>query len=306
MLTFSVMSGNSSKEDQLKIDLHCHSTASDGVLSPLALVQRAIDQGVEVLSLTDHDTVSGYQQLRGQAALEKLCLVPGIELSAVWSGVTVHIVGLAFSLDDPLLIGYLDQQRIARQQRAEKIASKLAARGFVGTLEGAMTVAQSQSGLPAAEVQIGRPHFAKYLVSQGYVPDMATAFKRYLGAGKLGDVKSQWPQLAQVIEWITALNGTAVLAHPLKYKMTNTKLRALINAFKQAGGEAIEVSLAGQPRDATSFLSDLARQYHLKASIASDFHGPFNRWIELGGAPPLPQHCEPLWENWDWNRIRVS
>ncbi|MDE1462311.1 PHP domain-containing protein [Spartinivicinus poritis] len=288
----------------MKIDLHCHSTASDGVLSPLALVQRAIEQKVEVLSLTDHDTVAGYQHLQGQAALSQLYLIPGIELSAVWSGVTIHVVGLGFSLDDPLLAGYLDQQQQARQQRAEKIAAKLAKRGFANTLEGALAVAQGQSDLPAADVQIGRPHFAKYLVSEGYVPDMATAFNRYLGAGKVGDVKSQWPSLAQVVDWITSMKGVAILAHPLKYKMTNTKLRALIKAFKAAGGEGIEVALAGQPQDATHFLAELSCQFELLASVASDFHGPFNRWIELGGAPPLPKQCKPLWENWMLEKMR--
>ncbi|WP_163833014.1 PHP domain-containing protein [Spartinivicinus ruber] len=289
----------------MKIDLHCHSTASDGVLSPLALIQRAIEQEVSVLSLTDHDTVSGYQSLKGQAVLDQICLIPGVELSAVWSGVTIHLVGLGFSLDNPLLNGYMEQQRLARQQRAETIASRLAKRGFSDILEGALAMAQEHSGLPAADVQIGRPHFARYLVSEGYVPDMATAFQRYLGAGKVGDVKSQWPTLVQVVEWITSLNGVAVLAHPLKYKMTNTKLRALIKAFKDAGGEGIEVALAGQPRDATGFLADLATQFELSASVASDFHGPFNRWIELGNAPPLPKQCKPLWENWAWDKMRV-
>ena len=144
--------------------------------------------------------------------------------------------------------------------------------------------------------RLGRPHFAAYLVESGFVGSHRLAFKRWLGQGKCGDVRAQWPELKETVETITASGGVAVLAHPLKYNMTMTKLKRLIAEFKLAGGRAIEVISAGQNVDKTRQLIGLCQSFELHASGGSDFHDPATRWCQLGRIPPLPKACQPVWE----------
>jgi hypothetical protein len=200
--------------------------------------------------------------------------------------VTIHVVGLGFDPDHPIMKQGLQTLADVRQRRAETIALRLAKRGIDGALQGAVRI--------AAGSQLGRPHFAQYLLEQGHVSSFAQAFKRYLGAGKIGDVKNGWPALADAVRWIVGSGGAAVLAHPLHYKMTNTKLRALLADFKQAGGEAIEVVSGQQQLDQTRHLAQLAQQFNLQASCGSDFHRP-TPWSELGSMAAMPEQCQPVW-----------
>ena len=163
------------------IDFHCHSNASDGALSPLELIEQAIAAGIAQFAITDHDTVAGYRQ----ALLEQhnwpagFDLRPGVELSCRWANDTVHIVGLDIDTEHPVMLAGLQRLGEARLQRAATIAERLGRQGFTGALEGATA--------QAGRSQIGRPHFAAWLVSQGHVADARAAFDRYLGAGKMGD-----------------------------------------------------------------------------------------------------------------------
>ena len=273
-------------------DLHCHSTASDGQLAPPELLLRAQQQGVEQLAITDHDTVEGWRALSGQAGLPAgITLIPGVELSCVWGKALIHIVGLAIDPFNEVLTKGLQHQQQARQQRAEMIASRLEKLGFKGGYD-------YTAGL-AAGGQIGRPHFARFLVENGHVASTSEAFKKYLGAGKTGDVKLTWPALAEVVRWIGASGGVAVLAHPLHYKMTATRLRALTADFKAAGGSALEVISGKQPLDRTRSMAALAERFELSASIGSDFHEPGMPWNELGQMGELPSQCRPVWSAWD-------
>lgn len=268
-------------------DLHSHSTASDGELTPLALLQRAAQQGVELMAITDHDCVDGYQAVKAQWQQHHMQLVAGVELSCLWGKRLVHVVGLNIDVDNPQLSAGLAQQQLARKQRAKLIDAKLTKCGFTGGLLYATEL--------AGDSQIGRPHFARFLVEKGHVRSENEAFNRYLGAGKVGDVKELWPDMATVIGWINASGGVAVLAHPLHYKMTATKLKALIVDFKQAGGAAIEVISGRQAKDQTQQLAKLAQQFDLHASIGSDFHKPGTPWRELGQVGQLPAQCRPVW-----------
>jgi 3',5'-nucleoside bisphosphate phosphatase len=135
------------------------------------------------------------------------------------------------------------------------------------------------------------------LVEEGVVKDIAQAFKRYLGAGKAGDVKGFWPELPEVVRWITEAGGVAVLAHPRKYKLTATKLRALVADFRQAGGRSIEVSTSGQSSGDLGFLAELCRRENLLASQGSDFHFPGAPWCELGVIMKMPDGLEPVWHH---------
>ncbi|MBL4827344.1 MAG: PHP domain-containing protein [Spongiibacteraceae bacterium] len=273
------------------VDLHCHSNASDGVLNPEQLLLRAQDQGVDMLAITDHDTIDGYLAVCDKVAESlALTLVAGVELSCVWGKHTIHIVGLNIDPTCQVLQVGLEHLGRSRHKRALLIGEKLAKYGFEGAYEYALEL--------AAGAQIGRPHFAQFLLDRGHVRTNKEAFKRYLGAGKPGDVKTTWPVMEKVIHWLVASGGVAVLAHPLHYKMTATKLRALITDFKTAGGQAIEVISGNQQPHRTDYLAGLAQQFNLLASVGSDFHRPGMAWNELGAAASLPSSCQPVWSSW--------
>ncbi|MFN2360957.1 MAG: PHP domain-containing protein [Marinobacter sp.] len=277
------------QEAQFCIDLHCHSTASDGALPPEELVQRAREKGVTHLALTDHDTISGLGDAESAAEAVGIKLVAGTELSCLWRSHTIHIVGLDFDTVDPGLNAALERQNDSRWRRARTIADRL---GKL-KIEDMVEKATSKAG---GDVP-GRPHFARVLVDEGAVKDSAQAFKRYLGAGKAGDVKGFWPSLEEVVQWITGAGGIAVLAHPRKYKLTATRLRALTSDFRQAGGRAIEVSTSGQSSGDLGFLAELCRRENLLASQGSDFHFPGAPWCELGSIIKMPDGLEPVWHH---------
>lgn len=274
------------------IDFHTHTTASDGALDPCELVARALGSNIELLAITDHDTMAGHE---AAAAYHRespggMRLIPGIEFSCRWSGVTIHILGLDVDAGHPVMREALVRMAAARIERGEKIAKRLAARGFHGALAGALQ--------EAGESQLGRPHFAAWMVEQGYVADINQAFDQYLGQGKTGDVKAFWPELAEVVGWIVAAGGAAVIAHPLKYRFTGMKLRRLIEAFVAAGGCGIEVLSGRQTRDQTAHLSRLARDFDLEVSLGSDFHrdAPYSAELGVESTPFKGLRC--VWERW--------
>jgi predicted metal-dependent phosphoesterase TrpH len=271
----------------LCIDLHCHSTASDGALPPSDLVARAAEQGVTHLALTDHDTISGLAEA-GVAARERgISLIPGIELSCVWKSRTIHIVGLDFDAQNKTFTAALERQSDNRWARARAIDDKLSYLKVPDLLKRATEA--SGGDVP------GRPHFAEILVEAGVVRNLAQAFKRHLGSGKSGDVKAFWPELPEVVRWITEAGGIAVLAHPRKYRLTATKLRELTADFRRAGGRAIEVSTSGQSSGDLGFVAELCRRENLLASQGSDFHFPGASWCELGRIMKMPDGLQPVW-----------
>lgn len=269
------------------VDFHTHTTASDGALSPLDLLERARSRQVAALAITDHDTVAGYIAVRDRVP-EGVTLYPGTELSCVWGGVNVHIVGLGFDPEHPALVAMLTRLDQARGERAAKIAERLDKAGMPGALAGALRI--------AGDSQIGRPHFAEWLVAQGYVSDPSAAFDRWLGRGKIGDVKTFWPPLAEVVAALVAAGGVAILAHPLKYDMTATKLRALCQDFAGAGGRAIEVVSGRQSADETARLDKLAASFDLAVSLGSDFHREWTYGADLGVDTSTMRAATGVWE----------
>ncbi|MFA5678448.1 MAG: PHP domain-containing protein [Pseudomonas sp.] len=275
------------------VDLHMHSTASDGVLTPGELMARAAASGIDLISLTDHDCVDG--QAEAQAAAQQCGMdwISGIELSAQWQGHTVHILGYGFDLQAPEFITALATVRDGRWQRAEQISARLAAKRMPGALEGALAIQQAtgnDAGSPPA-----RPHFADWMVQAGYVRDRAEAFRKWLGAGKLGDIKQHWPELADAVQQLQGAGGIAVLAHPWHYGFTRSRLRRLLRDFAQAGGRGIEVSSGKQASDQVAVLARMSREFGFLASCGSDFHHPDAPWMALGAMTPLPADCAPLW-----------
>ncbi|MDD0972581.1 PHP domain-containing protein [Pseudomonas fontis] len=275
----------------MNVDLHCHSTASDGALAPTALVARAHERGVQMLSLTDHDTLDG--QLEAHAATQALGMrwVSGIELSCTWAGATIHILGYDFALDAPPLVAAVKALHDGRWLRAEEISRRLAAKGMPGTLEGARAI---QKTLGDSENAPARPHFADFLIQAGYVKDRPEAFRKWLGAGKLGDVKLHWPTLDDTVETLRQSDAWVSLAHPMHYDLTRSKRRRLIADYIQAGGQALEVVNGMMPAEQVGTMSILTREFGLLASAGSDFHGP-GTWSEIGVYRPLPEDLPPLW-----------
>lgn len=279
----------------MDIDLHCHSTASDGVLCPHDLVQRAYDQGVKLLALTDHDTVEGLASAQEKAQQLGVQLVNGIEFSATHLGATIHVLGYDFALDAAPIVQACAELKIARWQRAELIAERLAKKGMANALEGAMAI---QAKLGNSQNAPARPHFAGFLVEQGYVKDYSEAFKKWLGAGKIGDVKQLWPSLEQVMHTLLASHALISLAHPYQYSFTRSKRRHLIADFAALGGHALEVSNGMQPGEQVGTLAVLAREFNLQVTAGSDFHLP-KPWSELGVYRNLPEDLPKLWQQFN-------
>jgi len=277
------------------VDLHCHSTASDGALAPAVVVARAFERGVRLLALTDHDTLEGLDEARDAATTLDMQLINGVELSCTWGGATIHVLGYAFAAEAPALVQAIAELRDGRWRRAEEISKRLEAKGMPGALDGARAVQQELGDSGNAPA---RPHFAEFLVRAGHTRDRAEAFRKWLGSGKLGDVKQHWPTLEQTVGTLREAGAWISLAHPWVYDFTRSKRRKLIIDFIQAGGHALEVVNGMQPAEEVGGLATLAREFGLMASAGSDFHAPGD-WSELGMYRPLPADLPSLWSRFD-------
>ncbi|NQX87838.1 MAG: PHP domain-containing protein [Halioglobus sp.] len=253
------------------------------------MVHKAQDAGLDMLAITDHDTVRGCTSVVNTLPLE-LCLVPGVELSCLWSGVTIHVLGLGIICDHPVMLRAMATMGAVRRERGRQIADRLARKGMPHALQGAM--------MHAGNSQLGRPHFAAWMVKEGYVKDPQQAFDRYLGQGRVGDVKSGWPNLSEAVQWILAAGGVAVIAHPLKYRFTRSKLRRFVAAFMAAGGVALEVHSGRQSREEVMFLCRFAEELGLEVSIGSDFHRAAPCGVPLGVESAPFEHLNGVWERW--------
>lgn len=275
----------------MKIDLHSHTTASDGRLSFEQLIERAVEFNIDVLAITDHDTVDSLQPAREyiQSRQHAITLINGIEFSTVWQNKDIHIVGLNIDIETPELLRLIEAQKAHRVARAEMIAQRLEK----ATREGVLAEVQAIAG----DAPITRAHFAKWLVDAGYVKNMQQVFKKYLTRNNPGYVPPNWCTMDDAINAIHAAGGLAVLAHPARYDLTTKWLKRLIAAFAEAGGDAMEVAQPQQAPQEKRNLADYAIQYNLLASQGSDFHYP-SPWMELGRNLWLPSGVEPVWRDW--------
>lgn len=280
------------------IDLHCHSTVSDGLLTPEALVQHAAAHGVKMLALTDHDDTAGLDVARKVAAAHDMQFINGVEVSVTWRRRTIHVVGLHVNPEYIPLRNGLETIRAGRHIRAEGIAASLDKFGITGSLEGAY--AHAQQGI------ISRAHFARYLIEQGYASNMKSIFKRFLVKGKPGYFEHHWATLEEVVSWINGSGGVAVLAHPGRYDIGRTNMLLLLEEFRQLGGAAIEVVTGSHTPDQYQEYARLAHMFGLKASMGSDYHGPGHGYMEMGRLPDLPRGCEPVWLDWPESELLNS
>ena len=280
----------------LNVDLHCHSSASDGTLAPAELVARAAERGVTLLALTDHDELDGLDEARAAAAMRGMGFINGVEISVTWRKHTLHVVGLGIDPAYPPLAAGLEQVRSGRGLRAQKMADELAKVGIGGTLEGAYRYTTNPN-------MIGRTHFARYLVESGRCKDVKSVFNRYLASGKPGYVPHQWASLADAVSWIRGSGGTAVLAHPGRYmvgkcSMGKSTMRELLGEFVELGGQGLEVVTGSHTPPQYAEFARYAEEFGLLASCGSDFHGPEESYRDLGRLPDLPAGCRPVWEQW--------
>lgn len=271
------------------VDLHLHSTASDGMLDPAALVAHVSACGVKLMALTDHDTVAGVGAAAVAARQHGIGFVPGVELSADWRGRTIHVLGLALDPANPVLAGALERQQTRRHERAERIAARLDAAGAPGT--SALAAIRAAGSLPT------RTHFARELVAAGEAADVQAAFTRWLGRGRPGNVASEWPDLAEATGWILAAGGKAAIAHPMRYALSAGARREMCSEFAAAGGHGVEVSTGGGGvRDREQAIS-LAVRCRLEGSVGSDFHDPAVSWNPPGRLAKLPDSIRPIWSD---------
>lgn len=271
-------------------DLHTHSTASDGSVEPAQLVAKANALGVHHLALTDHDTVNGLAEARTAAANLDINLIDGIELSAKWDRTTVHIVGLNIDPDCPAMQQVTTSLAELREERAMRIGEKLAKAGIEQAYENAKRIAGPGT--------VTRQHFSQFLVASGHAKNQADVFKRYMVRNKPGYVAVDWPSLEETIASIHHAGGVAVIAHPLRYRMTASKLRRLLAAFKDNAGDAIEVVTGHNDRAEVERAAGYARKYELAASTGSDFHNQQTPWSQLGKLSTLPAGLTPVWQCW--------
>jgi len=264
----------------VSIDLHIHTTASDGTFTPAQVVSHAHRLKLKAIAITDHDTVAGSKEALLSGIPPSLEFLTGVEISATppsfypGSG-SFHLLGYSIRLDDPQLNRTLEKLQQARKNRNPAIINRLNELGISITLD--------EVRREAGEGQLGRPHIAQLMVKKRAVASIDEAFDRFLGTGKPAYVDKQRVECFEAIEIILAAGGVPVLAHPglLDYK-TESRLDELIGKLKKAGIQGVEVYYSGHTPDQTRFYAELAKRHDLLMTGGSDFHGTIQPEIEMG------------------------
>jgi len=272
------------------IDLHSHSNISDGLLTPSELVEHAVNNGVRVLALTDHDDLGGLAEARQVAVKHGIKLINGVEISVTWKKRTLHIVGLNVDPDNTALQAGLAAVRSGRLERARQMGLSLEKSGIHGGFEAASSYAQQSI--------LTRMHFARFLVERGYAKDPKAVFKKYLIKGKPGYVDHEWMSLESALDLIINSGGVAVLAHPGRYEIKRTNMLLLLEEFRALGGVAIEVVTGSHTAAQYVEYAKYAQLFGLKASQGSDYHGKGISFMGMGRLPELPSNCTPVWQDW--------
>ncbi|UTH72858.1 3',5'-nucleoside bisphosphate phosphatase [Chromobacterium sp. IIBBL 290-4] len=273
------------------IDLHFHSRASDGALTPTEVIDRAAAREAkpELLALTDHDCTAGQEEAAAAASRHGIAFLNGVEVSVTWGRHTVHILGLGIDPEHAALADGLRRIREGRLERARQMGDSLAKIGIEGCFEGAMRWCDNPE-------MISRTHFARHLVDSGAVKDVRAVFRKYMTPGKPGYVAHEWAGLEDAVGWIVSSGGMAVIAHPGRYDMGRTLIERLILDFKAAGGQGIEVASGSHSLDDMHKFALHADRHELFASSGSDFHAPGEGGRDVGYTESLPPICRPIWQ----------
>lgn len=257
------------------VDLHCHSTASDGTLSPRDVIKLGKEVGLTAMSLTDHDTIAGIQDAAAQAAESGIDFIPGIEISAKFPEPgTLHILGYGIDPANEQLAALTKELRGGRDDRNERIVRKLQALGIDITLDEVLALAQGT---------VGRPHIAQVLVNKRVVSHVQEAFKKYLGQGGLAYEDKERFTPRQAIEMIHAAGGVAVCAHPVQLRIDNfARLERVLKDLVDQGLDGVEVIHSDHRPLDVKFLDAFATRYKLLKTGGSDFHGSMKSKVRLG------------------------
>lgn len=273
----------------MQVDLHNHSYYSDGVLSPAELVRLGNKEGCDLFSLTDHDTTNGIAEAMLEANKVGLKLINGVEISASWRNMAIHIIGLGVDIDIDILQAGLQHNRDLRNARAKKIALGLRRSGIKEPLEKAQNLSSGH--------MLTRTHFAQMLIQEGYCNDMKSVFRRYLTGKKPGGVRVEWKDFNEVIHWIHSAGGKALIAHPFRYRMTHTKIKKMIREFKEASGDGFEVVNANSSKEEIALGNQWSEELDTLTSCGSDFHGWPNQRIQIGNLTELPNPKRAVWSH---------
>jgi len=271
----------------MKADLHNHSYYSDGVLSPSEVVKLASEAECDLFSLTDHDTTDGIAEAQLEADKLNLNLINGVEISALWRNMAIHILGLGIDINNDILQAGLEHNQKLRKERAEKIAIGLWRSGIKDALEKTQSFSKTD--------MLTRTHFAQMLISEGYCKDMKAVFRRYLTGKKPGGVRVEWEDFDEVVRWIHAAGGKALIAHPFRYRMTHTKIKTMLNDFKCVLGDGIEIVTGTSSVEEIQLGNHWAGKYNLLATCGSDFHGWPNQRVRIGNLRDLPDPEKAVW-----------
>ena len=256
------------------IDLHVHSTASDGTFSPSELVRYALSKGLSAFALTDHDSVAGLDEALEAANGTSLEVIKGIEFSTVWQSKDIHIVGLDIDPKHPDFKTHLEQFLSSRDTRNVRMIEKMQKDG----IEISMEQMQERFG----DTVLTRAHIARFLMEHGYVAQMSEAFDRYLSPGCPYYIEREkiTPQMS--VSLITSTGGIPVLAHPMLYHLSDAQLKELILALKPLGLMGIEAVYSTYSEEETTYVRNLAYETDLCLSGGSDFHGANKPGLDLG------------------------
>jgi len=255
------------------IDLHTHSTASDGVYSPAELLQKAKDIGLRVLALTDHDTTGGLEEAAQAAQILDLDLIPGIEINTDVSGGEVHVLGYFHVFQRPEFLAVLKVLRDARERRGQRIVELLNEQGINISWERVREIAQGS---------VGRPHVAQALLEAGYVQTIGEAFDKYIGTGCYAYVPRYKLTPEDAVYLIASANGLPVIAHPLELPGLD-ELRNCLPGLCEAGMVGLETYYGTYTPENERELLALANEYNLIPTGGTDFHGPGIHPTPLGG-----------------------
>ena len=288
----------------MKIDLHCHSTCSDGTYDPHVVIERAHHAGIDVLALTDHDTLTGIEPARMAATACGMTLISGVEISCEHelSGgygknkstkKIVHVLGLDFS-DHATMQATLQSLQDSRATRGQQMTQKLSDLIDLDFAPLWQAVCAKAGGNPQA---VGRAHIGQVLHDKGLVKTVQQSFDKYLADNKPAYVAIEAISMADAIALIQRCGGKAVLAHPTRYHLSATRVRKLISEFAELGGDACELPASSEPVSTRKMVDRSIAEHQLAVSIGSDFHGSTMPWRRLGDVPKLAEAQQGIWQD---------
>lgn len=276
------------------VDLHCHTTHSDGLLTPSEIVSRAAHNGVDLLSITDHDTISAYTEAAEMAKDLNIKLVSGCEISASWHALSyVHILVYDFDLENSIIKNEVENIKQCRYDTMFETNKKLIDAGLPDMLDEVLYSVDNQFNM------LFRTRFAEILVKNGICDSVNEAKHQYFNPGGPGWVEASFPSISEVIQWAKLSNAKTVLAHPGHYNLSNNLDTELLDYFRSAGGDAIEVSTGSHTYEQCIHYQEYCKINNFPVSRGSDFHSENYKGTDLGKAPNIHSENKAIWTMFD-------